>query len=105
MIKALLTAQSETHLSGQQPVWPPVVPQFPFLPDNLAGRRCPTKEDLSDPRNDPQTVAQPLGSLEDKTLDGLVLILSLSGLPAGLSADKMTNQAQREEKLEGKMRK
>ena len=91
---------------------PPLLSQLPFLPHHLllAGRFAggPTKEDLPHPRDDPQAVAQPLGSLEDEALNGLVLILSLSCLPAGkyeifsvlreillsspgVSADKKTN--------------
>ena len=74
-----------THLGWQSGRPPGVSAQFPFLPDNLlllAGRSCPTKEDLPHPGYDPQTVAQPLGSLEDKTLYGLILLLPLSGVAA-----------------------
>lgn len=80
---------------GWRPHRPPgVSAQFPLLPDNLTGRSCPTKQDLPHPRYDPQAVAQPLGSLEDKALYGLILLLSLSGLAARVYTDKMTGHGQ-----------
>ena len=95
-----LNTRSGTHLGWQSGRPPGVSAQFPFLPDNLTGRSCPTKQDLPDPRYDPQAVAQPLGSLEDKALYGLVLcLLSLSGLPARVNTDEETSHGQREEKL------